>query len=297
MKFASCIVLALLSATQAKDMSGCIMSNTGAVNALVDSALFIYVTNRNCKSFSEDTGVCVKDLASVVNSVSGVAEFMVKIFKTCGEVKTSNYDCAIAGTKLTGVLSSLTANTAAATLDCPVVPPTMGASKKWTYAGASLCNVFIGGATGAIQGAVTAMMSVKAKCGAKHGSGDTCAAGVLDIISAIANLGTAIENLASHCSQSTVNFANGCESDVAGIIGNLAGLAASSVEIKDACVAKNTRLYEETEAEVPAAFGGANLMSAMLLVFLPITGFASYYGGSRFSKESRQTRRIVANLE
>merc|ERR1719182_347961 len=147
MKFASCIVIALLSVAEGKanDPAGCIMSNTGAINALVDSALFIYVTNRNCKSFADDTGVCVKDLASVVNSVSGVAEFMVKIFKTCGEVKTSNYDCAVAGTKLTGVLSSLTANTAAATADCP--PPAVtvnGPTKKWSYAGASLCNVFVG---------------------------------------------------------------------------------------------------------------------------------------------------------
>merc|ERR1719201_2848307 len=126
MKCASCIVLAFFALAHGKpnDMTGCIMSNTAAVNQLVDSALFIYVTNRNCKSFEKDTGVCVKDLASVVNSVSGVAEFMVKIFKTCGEVQSANYDCAIAGTKLTGVLSSLTANTAAATLDCPVAPPT-----------------------------------------------------------------------------------------------------------------------------------------------------------------------------
>merc|ERR1719183_2680126 len=149
-KFASCIVLALLAVTDGKanDMAGCIMSNSGAVNAMVDSALFIYVTNRNCKSFADDTKVCVKDIASVVNSVSGIAEFLVKIFKTCGEVKTSNYDCAIAGTKLTGVLSSLTANTAAATLDCPVVPPKVGGNTKWTYSGADLCNVFIGSATG-----------------------------------------------------------------------------------------------------------------------------------------------------
>merc|ERR1719183_288747 len=134
-KFASCIVLALLAVTDGKpnDMNGCIMSNTGAVNALVDSALFIYVTNRNCKNLETDTGVCVKDLASVVNSVTGVADFMVQVFKTCGEVKTSNYDCALAGTKLTGVLSSLTANVAGATLDCPVVPPKIGGNTKWTY--------------------------------------------------------------------------------------------------------------------------------------------------------------------
>jgi hypothetical protein len=295
-KFASCVALAFLSFTQGtpNDMNGCIMSNTGAVNALVDSALFIYVTNRNCKSFADDTGVCVKDLASVVNSVTGVAEFMVKVFKTCGEVKSSNYDCAIAGTKLTGVLSSLTANTAAATLDCPIVPPKLGGNKKWTYAGASLCNVFIGGATSALQGAVTSMMAVKAKCGSKHGSGEQCLGGVLDIISAIAGLATSIENLASHCSHGKVSFANGCESDVAGIIGNLAGLASSSVEIKNSCNAKSTRLYAEEKVDEPTAFGGANLMSAMLLAFLPITGFASYYGGSRFNKESRNTRRIQA---
>jgi hypothetical protein len=299
-KFASCIVFALLAATNAEpnDVAGCIMSNTGAVNQMVNSALFIYVTNRNCKKFdSSDAGVCVKDLASVVNSVSGIAEFMVKIFKTCGEVKSSNYNCAIAGTKLTGVLSSLTANTAAATVDCPVAPPSVGGNTPWSYAGASLCNVFIGGATGAIQGAVTSMMAVKAKCGGKHGSGDMCVGGVLDIISAIANLATAIENLASKCSHGNVNFANGCESDVAGIIGNLAGLASSSVAIKDSCTADSTRLYGiEEKLEEPAAFGGANLMSAMLLVLLPITGLASYYGGSRLSK-GRATRRVLVPAE
>merc|ERR1719183_768346 len=258
-KFASCIVLALLAVTDGKanDMSGCIMSNTGAVNALVDSALFIYVTNRNCKSFADDTGVCVKDLASVVNSVTGVAEFMVKVFKTCGEVKSSNYDCAIAGTQLSGVLSSLTANTAGATLDCPVVAPKVGGNKKWTYSGAEGCNVFIGGATGALQGAVTSMMAVKAKCGSKHGSGEQCVGGVLDIISAVAGLATSIENLASHCSHGKVSFANGCESDVAGIIGNLAGLASTSTAIKGACDAKSTRLYEEEKLEEPSALGGA----------------------------------------
>jgi hypothetical protein len=285
-------VLSLAHGT-ANDMTGCIMSNTGAVNALVDSALFIYVTNRNCKSFADDTKVCVKDLASVVNSVSGVAEFMVKAFKTCGEIKTSNYDCAIAGTKLTGVLSSLTANTAAATMDCPIAAPTSG-NKKWTYAGASLCNVFIGGATSALQGAITSIMAVKAKCGDKHGNGASCFSGVLDILAAIAGLATSIENLASKCSHGKVNFANGCESDVAGIIGNLAGLASTSTTIKGACTAKKTRLYQEEKLDEPAAFGGANLMSAMLLVLLPVTGLASYYGGSRFTQGNRSTRRIQA---
>jgi len=298
-KFASCIVLALLSVTHA-DTGSCIMSNTGALNQMINSALFIYVTNRNCKNFETDTKVCIKDLASVVNSVSGIAEFMVKAFKTCGEIKTSNYDCAIAGTKLSGVLSSLTANTAGATLDCPVVPPKVGGNTKWTYAGADLCNVFIGGATGALQGAITSMMKIKDKCGGKHGSGDLCFAGVLDIISAIAGLATSIENLASGCSHGKVAFANGCESDVAGIIGNLAGLAATASEIKGSCTAKSTRLYQEEKLEAPAAFGGANLMSAMLVVFLPITGLASYYGGSRFTKsrsERRSREQVTAGLE
>jgi len=268
------------------------MSNTGAVNAMVDSALFIYVTNRNCKNFETDAKVCVKDIASVVNSVTGIAEFLMKVFKTCGEVKTTNYNCAIAGAKLTGVLSSLTANTAAATADCPVVAPTLGGNTKWTYAGADTCNVFVGGATGALQGAVTSMMAVKSKCGGKHGSGANCFSGALDIISAIANLATSIENLASTCSHGKATFANGCESDIAGILGNLAGLASSSVDIKRHCTADSSRLYSEEELEQPATFGGANLMSAMLLVFLPITGLASYYGGSRFTKGSRNTRRI-----
>jgi len=296
MKFASCLVLALLAVTEGKpnDVSGCIMSNTNAVNAMVDSALFIYVTNRNCKSFEKDTKVCVKDLASVVNSVMGVAEFLVKVFKTCGEIKTSNYDCAIAGTKLTGALAAITANTAAATADCPMVPPKVGGNAPWTYAGADTCNVFIGGAMSSLQSAVASIMSVKAKCGGEHGSGEKCFAGTLDIISAVANLATSIENLASKCSHGKVDWhANGCESDIAGVIGALASTTSSALKIKSSCTAKSTRLYEENFMSEPTASGNANLMSAMLLVLLPVTGLASYYGGSRFSK-ARNTRRMQA---
>jgi hypothetical protein len=233
-----------------------------------------------------------------VNSVTSIAEFMLKVFKTCGEVKTTNLDCAIAGTKLTGVLSSITANTAAATLDCPVAPAKLGGNTKWSYAGADTCNVFIGGATASLQGAITSMMAVKAKCADKHFDGELCFSGVLDIISAIGGLATSIENLASKCSHGSVEFANGCESDIAGLIGNLAGLASTSTTIKESCTAKSTRLYQEEKLEEPAALGGANLMSAMLLVLLPITGLASYHGGSRFTKGSRNTRSLTtATLE
>jgi len=298
MKFASCLALALLSVAEAKsvDMTGCIMSNTGAINKLVDSALFIYVTNRNCKNFEDDAKVCVKDIASVVNSVTGVAEFMMKVFKTCGEIKTSNYDCALAGTKLTGSLSSITANVAGATLDCPIVAPKTGGNTKWSYAGADTCNVFIGGATSALQGAITSIMTVKGKCAGKHANGEMCVGGVLDMVSAIAGLATSIENLASTCSHGSVSFANGCESDIAGILGDLSGIAGACTAIKHDCTAKSTRLYETAEVSEPAAFGGANLMSAMLLAFLPITGLAGYYGGSRLTKGSN-VRRIEANSE
>jgi len=293
-KFVSCLAMALLSLAEAKpnDVAGCIMSNTNAINNLVDSALFIYVTNRNCKSFKDDTGVCIKDLASVVNSVTGVAEFMVKVFKTCGEIKTSNYDCAIAGTKLTGALSSITANAAAASLDCPAKAPTHG-NTPWTYAGADTCNVFIGGAMSALQGAVSSIMAVKGKCTAKHAKAEKCVGGTLDIISALASLAVSLENLASKCSHGKVNFGNGCEADIAGILGGLAGTAASATQIKNDCTAESTRLYEEEEVTEPATFGSGTLLSAMLLAFLPVTGLASYYGGSRFTK-ANNARRVTA---
>jgi len=300
MKFVSCLTLALLSVAGAKpnDVSGCIMSNTNAINSLVDSALFIYVTNRNCKSLEDDAGVCIKDLASVVNSVAGVAEFLVKVFKTCGEIKMSNYDCAIAGTKMTGALSSITANTAAATLDCPIKGPNHG-NKPWTYAGADTCNVFIGSAMSGLQTAISSIMAVKGKCGGKHAKAESCVGGVLDIISAVANLATFIENLASKCSHGAVDFGNGCESDIAGILGGLAGTAAASTQIREDCIAESTRLYEEDAVTDESTFGSANVMSAMLVVFLPITGLASYFCGSRLTKVGnvRRVERVQASGE
>jgi hypothetical protein len=298
MKFTSCLVLGLLSVAEAKpnDLSGCIMSNTAAVNKMVDAALFIYVTNRNCKNFDEDAKVCVKDIASVVNSVTGIAEFMLKVFQTCGEIKSSNYDCAVAGTKLTGSLSSITANVAGATLDCPVNPPALGGNTKWTYAGADTCNVFIGGATSALQGAIASIMTVKGKCAGKHANGELCVSGVLDMVTAIAGLATCIENLATTCSHGKAQFANGCESDVVGILGDLSGIVSASTLIKHDCAAKSTRLYEEAEVSEPAAFGSANVMSAMLLAFLPIVGLASYYGGSRMAK-ANDARYLARTLQ
>merc|ERR1712228_587544 len=88
---------------------------------------------------------------------------------------------------------------------------------------------------------------------------------------------------------------NLCATDIGGVLAGLAATASSSAGIKAGCTAKSTRLFDEDGSEMsePAAFGSARLMSVMLLVFLPITGLASYYGGSRFTK-ARATRRIQA---
>jgi len=302
-KLLSCLVLALASVAHASggepnDKAGCIMSSTNAVNSIVDSALFMYVTGRNCKNFEDDAAVCVKDLASVVNSATGIAEFLVKAFKSCGEIKTSNYDCAIAGTRLTRSLSSVTANTAAASLDCPSSVK-HGGNKKWTYAGADTCNVFIGSAMSSLQSAIASMMAVKGKCQSKHATGETCFVGALDIISAVGSLAVCIENLVSHCSHGATTFNNGCEADITGIIASLTETASIATTIKKTCTVDSSRLYEEDVASKPAASGNANLLTAMLVVFLPIIGFASFSGGSRLAKnrdEVRTTRRIEATV-
>jgi len=156
-----------------------------------------------------------------------------------------------------------------------------------------VCNINIGAAMSGLQGAITSLMTVKGKCAGKNGA--KCFSGVLDIISAVGNLAVFIENAAANCNHGGLAVANACATDIGGVLSGLAATASSAAGIKTGCTKKSPRLYNEGGAELsePAAFGSANLMSTMLLVLLPITGLASYHGGSRFTK-ARATKRIQA---
>jgi len=267
---------------------------------MVDSALYIYVSTKSC-SKTDDIEQCVSDISSVVDSVMGVGEFMMKVFKTCGEISTSNYDCAIAGTKLTGDLAAVSAGAALAAKDCKktdVIEP--GTGGKYDYSDMHVCTVNVGTAMAGLQAAITSMMTVKGKC--DTGNGGKCFSAVLDIISAVGNLAVFLENVVTDCSQDDMRVINPCSTDIGAILSGLAATASTSITIKDKCTPKSTPnhyvKYEETDAPLNPTHNGANLLTGMLVVFLPITGFASYYGGSRLKdRQARRTRILVAGDE
>jgi hypothetical protein len=302
-KFAVCLALVLGSSAQAytpaapkgpNDLPGCIMANTNAINDMVDSALYIYASTKACTK-TETTNACVADIASVVNSVVGVGEFVVKVFKTCGEIATSNYDCGIAGTALTGNLAAVTSASAWAAGDCKKTDSMApGKGGAYDYADMDVCTVNVGAAMAGLQGAITSMMTVQAKC--DTGNGGKCFSGVLDIIAAVGNLAVFLENVVTDCSQDDMYVINACSTDIAAILSGLAATASTSITIKEKCTPASTRLYQESDAPAIATNNGANLMTGMLVIFLPITGLASYYGGSRL--KGPQTRRLaVASRE
>jgi hypothetical protein len=267
---------------------------------MVDSALYIYVSTKACKK-TEAVNQCVADVASVVDSVLGVGEFLVKVFKTCGEIATSNYDCSIAGMELTGNLAAVTSASALAAGDCKkpdALEP--GTGGKYDYHDMHTCTVNVGTAMAGLQAAITSMMTVKGKC--DTGNGGKCFAGVLDIISAVGNLAVFLENVVTDCSQDDMRVINPCDTDIAAILSGLAATASTSITIKEKCTPKSTPnhyvKYEETDAPLNPTHNGANLLTGMLVVFLPITGLASYYGGSRLKgRQARRTQIAVAGDE
>merc|ERR1719476_606380 len=232
---------------------------------MVDSALFIYasvkscdgntwVKGKPCATAAMKANVCVANIASVVNSMLGVSEFLIKVFKSCGEIATSNYDCAIAGTKLSAALASVTSNAAWAAGDCKPPGDSMKSTGKyhtynWTYADLDTCTVKVGAAMSGLQSAISSMMTVKKKC--DEGDGGLCFAAVMDIISAVGNLAVAIENIVANCNHGAAVVSNSCATDIGGILSGLAATASTCVTIKAKCTPEATRLYQDSD--MPAA--------------------------------------------
>jgi hypothetical protein len=271
----------------------CIMSNTQAVNGMIDSALFIYASTKACTGAPGETASCVSNLAEVVHSVIGVGEFMIKVFETCGEIKTSNLNCGLAGAHLTGALASVTSSASAAADDCAPPGDSIEATGKYkvSYSSLDTCTINVADAMSGLQAAITATMAMKGKC-AKADHVGTCVTGVLDMISCVGNLAVFIENVVADCKTDGESVSNACATDIGGILAGLAATASSVGKVRESCTAKSSLLYTEHSAGMkePATFGSANILSGMLLVLLPITGLVSYFGGARFTKGSAPIR-------
>jgi len=291
-KLAFCLALALVSNTQAKpnDPAGCMMANTNAINDVIDSALFAFASTKDCGKDGKPYK-CTADIASVAHSAVGVANFILEVVKTCGEIKTSNLDCAIAATGLTEALGTITAQTTLIVGDCP---KKADVAEPWTGLDAGTCSINVAGAMSGLQAAITSMMVVKGKC--DTGNGGKCFAAVMDIISALGALGNFLEMTIANCDTNVHTNPDPCIGDIAGLLSGLSATASTATTISETCTKKSTRLYQDSHgAEMPTR-AGANLMSYSLLVFLPIIGMASFYGVSRFSRDrqARHTQLVTA---
>jgi len=274
------------------------MANTAEVNYMVNSALYIYASAKDCGK-GKPAHKCVADIAPVVKSALGVGKFLMKALETCGEIKTANFDCAIAAHSLTMNLAGVTQNTALLSKDCQTKDSMTetGSKRDWDRSAKATCTADLGTGTANLQAAITSMMTVKGKC--DTGKGEKCFAAVLDIISAVGNLALFIDTIVADCSSPIVSVTNPCETDVMGVISALSATASTSLTIKSKCTAGSTRaLYQDIDAPM-ASNGGtvaSNFATALLVVLLPVTGFASYYGGSKLSTR-RQARHTILRSE
>jgi hypothetical protein len=305
-KFALCLVLALVSTAQAEpdDVTECVMAKPAAVNEMVDAALSVFAATKACDKKHRAT-VCVADIAKVVNAVLGVGEFMLKSFNSCEVIKDSNYDCAIAGTKLAKSISSVTSSAAATADRCRVAAkliPGKSTPQKhmfdWKGSSRETCLIETTRATAALQSAIAATISVKRKCA----TDDTkkCVPAVLDIIGAVGDMAEFIEKLVERCGHVDAKLKIKCDADIVGLVSGLAETASAAIDIKTKCTPESTRLlFQDSHSRrsyrdyAPAAFNGAPFLSAMLVVLLSISGLAIYYGWSKSSGRRRGTRTMA----
>jgi hypothetical protein len=275
------------------------MSFEGVVSSSIDAIIGVWTASKRCNpnyklANQKIHGVlCVQDAAHSIatmiggiNSIVGVMESCFPGFKDPRGAGT----CVSAASELVSLSAGLVSTSAAIANDCSgsyASPAILG--------GASNLGLCLGDVTTAtdslLKGAVM-IGSVFDKT--KHCLGDSCQEKYDALASALAMFGSGLAAAFNDCS--TDIDGNGgkgnqdaaCAGDVLALVSSIGGTVEHAYELSKVCT-KPASYYDATVVGSDLKLSNNKFMMLAFAAALPITAFASFFGGMRVAK-SRSAR-------
>jgi len=280
------------------DKAQCAIDGVAAVDDLSDAALFVWAASKRCGKSDRSQVACEIDITSAAQGASNMIATIVGAVADCGGITTESAKCAAAVTDLTGAAAGLAAASGEILGACPNSfsqvdidkykdDGTDGADGTNQKTILGVCIVDAKDAMGSLFSA-SKYLSKAANCGGKNGKNGGCTNTALNIVMALADMGSNLAASVSDCAAvKGVGNANAyCASAVLALVSGLHEVALAGKKIKKGCkhAGRTSRLYENTE-EVPTS---SSSLTLALAAFLPVTAMLSFVVGRRTRSHHQQ---------
>jgi len=260
------------------DQMKCAIKSLGAVDELLDAAIYIWAATERCEQPGE-TVRCEVDIASAVESVNGMVNVILKTANKCGSLKTENPKCGMAAGVLTKSIAGLAAASGGLRESCPIPGRRLSDALKV----GRKCVVDVKHSLKALFKSIKYLTQVKDKC---DKNSNKCAKNAVKVVAAFAGLGEYLAGIVGHCVSGDEGNAL-CASESAKTVKELTNVAKGGVELAHHCHLSESRLYAleggDDETEMQEDVSNSSLTLA-LAAMLPLAAVLGFMGGSRLSK-------------
>jgi len=279
-------------ATAKVDTLTCAIEGSGAIESTIAAAVYMWASTQRCAKTNSgfDAIKCEIDIASALKAATDMINIIVGAVSHCDGAVTENAACGTAVGTLTSAAAGLAAgggdlahwlahNSAGGNI---VVDATTTKTGK--------CVVNVGGAAHGLFGAAAGIKLASKGCDGDSEEG--CATDVLNVMSIMANMGSAVAHITDQCTTEG-NVEGDMTGDILGLVGALDLVAAAGIAIEKSCKVSDSRLFavEMDKYKEPSTNNSMNLALAALV---PIAAVLSFVGGRRI--RSRDAQRRVIHL-
>lgn len=283
------LVLGTLAAAAADDQAKCALDGASSVNGMAQAAINIWAATQRCGNDKFSQVKCSVDITWAIKSVNDVANIIVGAVKDCGGVDEANAECGIAVGALTDAVAGLATSSAGIADSCPTAitgpnPANPGIGQATDL---GLCVIDATGATKSLFSASAKLSKTTGLC--DNGGGTKCEHNVLNVVSAVADLGASLAASVNDCSATTGkgNAKAACASTIMALVSSFHTVADASVTIAKKCHVSESRLYLASGSKpIPAASNSSLLMGAAAIMSVSLV--LSFAAGSRFTKARQQ---------
>jgi len=284
----------------------CALEGSGAVDELLDSAIYMWAATKRCAETGEGVR-CEVNIASAVESVNGMVNVIVKALESCGHLKSAKIECGQSVGRLTESIAGLSAASGGVVATCPnklepryisTVRGSLAEADQYGHEEFGACMVDVKATMKSLFHAIKRLMTLEEHCEDPHS--EKCTHNVLKVVDSFASIGEMIASALNHCIVCKPGDA-GCEkmredADCAAqstrLVDEVNNVARAAVGMDEHCdISKAERLFLDDDEDTIATGTGGTSVTLGLVALLPLTAVVAFMGGSRIAKTRGEFKR------
>jgi len=289
-------------ATAKVDQLSCALDGAPAMDSTIAAAVYMFAATQRCDKNAKGTYDDVKceiDIASSIQAVSDMINIIIGAVNKCDTaINTQHAACGAAVGSLTSAAAGLAAGAGGITNWIQDKKTGGDYVVDVTTKELGKCVANVGGAA---HGLFSAAAGIKAATkGCAGTDGEACATDVLNVISVLSNIGSAVAHITDQCT-GTHNLNGAMTGDILKFVSAANAVATAGMAVDKACKVSEPELAQAqiVEVQVPRLYAAemaqkmqsSTTMNIALVALLPIAAVVGFVGGRRMSK--RNTRAVL----